>query len=879
MASNTEHLNLLKKDPVADGNEYFNIETMLNENWDKIDEAVSDVQNRLNRSSTESITLQPGLQTINAERDALFKLGKVRGRTMINLLGNWGGCEGLNPRYFYNRVTASIDTTIKKSGSASLKVVADTSADTTHYYRFAGSVVEDCYRVSEGEYILFGAWIKPQSIGGAHMTLFFWNDTGTENVSGIIGGSVIYGDPSKFAYGYVKAKVPAGARYVVPRIALVNQNGNENFTGTGVEGCNIDEVSIYKLSDVDYAELDRMTNDQIADKYPYVPAGIVGVENPYAISTSGNLLPPFYEWRALSLATGATHTIDEPYKMTLNDPGQQTGEVSLFYTAINVPANTDITLKLPQDTWNTITDATGDSLYYPWEKSRGQTINTGNNTQIRVYLGNRGGAGVYTFENPMLVPGTEPKPFQPQCNSMLAFQTELHANLTDGSDSDVLFEQDGEYRKLEKWKKLLITGDYGFAHNRTQPGYKSIRVSLGIYSSMVNGDLRTVGTMTKYDGTLITKGTYLAGADKFDWDSNNGYVLITVANTDSGWGDNYTQVDEGEIKAYFNGWKMYRAEDGDGNISTSIYNGTGTKKWARRSTASAGWEGGTVSLPTTQAPINEAWSPYNLLYRRAKENVESVTVEGCLTLSEGDNMVKVGTGIVMRERVTPFFVSDGNYYINKWDAASSHLKYKTEKIVQIYNDNKADFGWTIQNTPADTAGNMQRALINASRYDQSAAYSVTYTKLDKSPIIPITGALAVNEKAQLSDLTAGVAEALQRVSVVEIEKAEKDAPSQQWIKPTLLNGWTSNNVGYKKIGNLLLFKGTIIGGSVGAIPTFILPQGYRPKENRNVGVLSRDASLAYANGRLTIYPSGEFTVDVGPNGSVYLDGLIISAEQ
>ncbi|MGY0692609.1 hypothetical protein ACW2QC_07415 [Virgibacillus sp. FSP13] len=41
MASNTQNLKLLKKDPVADGNETFNIETMLNDNWDKIDEKVA----------------------------------------------------------------------------------------------------------------------------------------------------------------------------------------------------------------------------------------------------------------------------------------------------------------------------------------------------------------------------------------------------------------------------------------------------------------------------------------------------------------------------------------------------------------------------------------------------------------------------------------------------------------------------------------------------------------------------------------------------------------------------------------------------------------------------------------------------------------------
>lgn len=39
MATHTPHLNLLKKNVVTDGHETFNIETMLNENWDKIDGA------------------------------------------------------------------------------------------------------------------------------------------------------------------------------------------------------------------------------------------------------------------------------------------------------------------------------------------------------------------------------------------------------------------------------------------------------------------------------------------------------------------------------------------------------------------------------------------------------------------------------------------------------------------------------------------------------------------------------------------------------------------------------------------------------------------------------------------------------------------------
>ncbi len=40
MSSNTTNLNLYKADPVADGNNTFNIKTMLNDNWDKIDTSV-----------------------------------------------------------------------------------------------------------------------------------------------------------------------------------------------------------------------------------------------------------------------------------------------------------------------------------------------------------------------------------------------------------------------------------------------------------------------------------------------------------------------------------------------------------------------------------------------------------------------------------------------------------------------------------------------------------------------------------------------------------------------------------------------------------------------------------------------------------------------
>ena len=37
MSTYTPNLNLLKKNPLTEGSDVFNIETMMNDNWDKID--------------------------------------------------------------------------------------------------------------------------------------------------------------------------------------------------------------------------------------------------------------------------------------------------------------------------------------------------------------------------------------------------------------------------------------------------------------------------------------------------------------------------------------------------------------------------------------------------------------------------------------------------------------------------------------------------------------------------------------------------------------------------------------------------------------------------------------------------------------------------
>jgi len=76
LASNTPKLGLYKKDPVVDGNDTFNIQTMMNDNWDKIDTLAALEQFPIKSLSYDSgnnriaITFGPGLAELFDGNDA-----------------------------------------------------------------------------------------------------------------------------------------------------------------------------------------------------------------------------------------------------------------------------------------------------------------------------------------------------------------------------------------------------------------------------------------------------------------------------------------------------------------------------------------------------------------------------------------------------------------------------------------------------------------------------------------------------------------------------------------------------------------------------------------------------------------------------------------
>jgi viroplasmin and RNaseH domain-containing protein len=58
MTNYTQNLNLYKIDPLKDGNKTFNINTILNDNWDKIDIKHKQQETRVNQNKDETIILR-----------------------------------------------------------------------------------------------------------------------------------------------------------------------------------------------------------------------------------------------------------------------------------------------------------------------------------------------------------------------------------------------------------------------------------------------------------------------------------------------------------------------------------------------------------------------------------------------------------------------------------------------------------------------------------------------------------------------------------------------------------------------------------------------------------------------------------------------------
>ncbi|MGR6127207.1 hypothetical protein [Paenibacillus sp. SER-28] len=628
--------------------------------------------------------------------------------------------------------------------------------------------------------------------------------------------------------------------------------------------------------------------------------GLFGVRNPYVIRYGENILPSFYEWTATAQA--GTARITGPNQITLSKSAGLSGFNTQAYNVNAVPA-TDYTLSVTVDVSN-IGGTVGAGAYWnvqaigkngevladfttgPFATSNGtktmvKTFTTPANTSyLRVIVGlDIDAMGTAVFRDVSINIGSTAKPFKPREDSMLALQTDLYADPVTGANADTVFERDGQYFKSKKWQGLTLDGNRAWVIGDAAAGVGVRQVKV---VGLAAGAVAASGIVTKFDGKIVPQGSTGNTADT-NAVTAAGDVYIAIPVADSGWGDNYSPTQD-DIKAYFFGYKAYDANTitpaTAQAATTATWNGTGTKYWVQR----VGATNFTQSVPQASYA---GYTPYKLVYQLATPTVEPIISEGQLSFIDGDNQVEVGTGIVLREAAKPSYEStSGNYQVNNSTLTGSALRNKAERILNVFRNSISDKAFEIISNTA--AYGVQLSVIKASNYDPVASYSTTYLMLDKSPVVPLTGSYAANEKTLLTDLVDSVQQNTARVSVLENKKADKDNPA--WLTPTLLNGWSSVIGGggvpyaagyYKDSSGVVHMRGWINGGATAqATAIFKLPLGYRPSQRSLF--ICYDSSLAGTNlkaSAIVVNLDGTVSVDAVSGGNLSLYQISYLAEQ
>ncbi|MEK3784468.1 hypothetical protein [Paenibacillus sp. FSL R5-0810] len=814
----TPNIGLNKIDRTSPATTYFDLEKYIDQNADTVDrfageasQAIDALQQRLDTEARREVVLQPGLQIVNAERSAPFSLSGIKGRTLVNLLGRDGNFETIISTVLNSNTVSALDNTSWNSGSNSINVTAIGTGTVEHYADMMAG-----YKAKQGRYYIFLGMVKVNK-GAAQIKIysnlpqtssdFFMSES---NIVSQIGG----------AYSLVRTTFrPKVDCDVVPRLYLLKDSRTPLYEQNG-ESSNFDSLRIFEVSKEEFDSFGSLTNEDMAAKYPYVD-GVQPVCNPYAIRYGENLLPPFYEWGYISVSGGK---IQSPYSLIIDS---NAGATLNAWVKLTVLKNTEYTLSAEHNGKIAVYDTTQLNEIVPYTTEKAVVFNTGNNEIISIFFSViSSGTGIATINNPMLNIGTKALPFKPCEDSMLAFQTELYANPSDGSDQDVLFEREGQYFKLAKWKKIVLDGSFPWQRgSQKAAGYQSV-----FFESDDLNYLTGIGAATKFNGKVLSvkEGHPNTAVDEVGLYPQFGkrIIYLKIANTDSGWGDNYTPTPD-EIKAYFMGWKMY-----DGLSGSNPYT-SGTKAWCYRLPGQGdGYAGGTNTFPSSPAPN---WTPYQLVYQLATPTVEPIVSEGMLTFNVGDNQIEVGTGIVLRESTTPVNAGDGTFWINGRTSPSFPLSKKPSKMLYVYKNNLPDNAWMFR--PVDQGYESIHGLVQArlgvGHFDISAVYSVTYLMLNKSPMVPVTGSYAANEKIIYQELTDAVHQNASVVSVMMQQKAEKDAPVVK-IMPTLLNGWVNYAGGYqlvqyyKDTSGVVHLTGLVKSGPVTS-NIFKLARGFRPK--------------------------------------------------
>ncbi|MCR8844202.1 hypothetical protein NQ117_10945 [Paenibacillus sp. SC116] len=804
----------------------------------------------LANAKSKAIQFKPGVQVIESDIDTSLKVESITGRTLVNLFGSNGDMKNISWLRPYD-ARISIDTTVADTGGHCLKIIAGN--DAAQVTKGGVAYVADMPFKSGKNYVAI-ARIKNGT--GIHAYM---------NIPGHDATSKLILNRDRFEIVWLKFR------------PTFDTTTNFDIVVNGTNGVNAycDSMRMYEISDEEFAALDGLSSDDIAERYPYVD-GMTNVTNPYVIVKSENLLPPFTDWGNMH---AGIKLISELFSFTMKTAAKD--EASVY-----MPAKVGDTYTLSAthsgrigvNAWDAMGNTIGTESVVPYTSAQTVTFTLPVGTvQMSVHFGNVIGEGVNDylkscdFKNPLLTIGSTPIPFQPQKRSMWAVEAQLAANPITGAAADVLYTgDDGIPYVLEKWEKVTLDASITYRHADTGAGYKTI------FTESLNPTKKDTAFVTKYDGKMLHRklqGEMITAADEHVLtdaaDPNANILVFSVSNSDSGWGDAYTPTTD-EIKAYFDGWKMY-ASNGSPTLPYNRTDGT-LKMWCYRHPKGAdGLAGGTSTVPAEQAPINELWTPYRLQYLKALPSVVPVeNYETGAVLAAGSNVVEVGSGIVIREKAqfTKGTAGENAYYWNS-KAYATTSRHPVAHIWHVYANSTSVRGF-VRSANSDAHG-MERAAIWAAEYDPTSTYSATYTMLVPTIAATINVKAAANIRGTVAELVGHVGDVERRLTVVE---TQSDNKKSHWIKLTSLNGWVNNagfEAAYRREKNTVYVIGGLALGTTAKETSLLkIPRVDAPDKRTSVSAVTFDINAVNTKAVQLILET---------NGNLYIDSSSGTAGQ
>lgn len=690
---------------------------------------IREVHAALLDAAVQKTPIKRGIQNITASQAGRL-IPTVYGGTLVNLLWRYGNFEsdsGNGVAVGWTKSTHGVCslTTANVKYGAKAQVIQAQPGDAIP----DRSVVRTMpMALKAGRYYVFLVDVILGGTGKGFTQLY--SDTPSINVTNTV-------NESRTSHLKVSPTADSGITVYLKNIEPIGGTGTVQYDG----------ARLYEVDSATYAKVGvdpEFTGEKLAAKYPYVD-DIKPVFALHFRKFGKNLLPYFNDWRPYSNPNAPIVSLTEIDVTSTNGfdyfvpviPGTRVsvqvhsndpkGRIShVFHDANNVQIGAFV-----------ITEGSGII------KSENILVPTNAVTWRIALLANV--ATNVRMSNPMAEVGDKCSAYEPRNDDYLYFpDLRLHSNV-DGTVYDQLYvDGNGQYRKLARFREMMLDGSLGWAFDYDGTGFKFLRINLP-------GAVKDTGIVAKYNGKLLKQvaaGSTEDGADIQILDSGIGRLLITVADSESGWTESLNP-NNAAANALMNGWKA------NGN------NGTVYNSWVSVLDGSAPPTNTEAYVSAKKAPNWTGWA--SLTYHLAQISDEPVTYEGAISLHQGGNVFEMYEGIIVREPVTPYIrPTDGLAIFNSSFAgeASSQFKNRNERILAIYKNGIKETRATIRST--GTNFGIQRAEILKADYDQTAEYTVTYSVLDKyaltANVVNATGEYNTNPKMVIDSLVRRITE-------------------------------------------------------------------------------------------------------------------------